>query len=143
MLVPVASRDASQYAAIKASITPRGRGSKTTYRVQDGDNLWVIAKKHSVTVHQVARWNRLGTRGIIRPGQELVIWVKDAGGAQDKRLRSIRYTVRNGDSLYLISRKFSVSIAELRRWNKLDENKYLQPGQKLTLYVDVTRLSSS
>lgn len=143
LLVPVASRDASQYAAIKTSITPRGRGSKTTYRVKDGDSLWVIAKKHSVTVHQVARWNRLGTRGIIRPGQELVIWVKDAGGAQDKRLRSIRYTVRSGDSLYLISRKFSVSIAELRRWNKLDENKYLQPGQKLTLYVDVTRLSSS
>ncbi len=143
LLVPVASREASQYADIMASTTPRGHGSKTTYRVQDGDNLWVIAKKHSVTVKQVARWNRLGTSGIIRPGQELVIWLKDAGGDHDKRLRSIRYTVRNGDSLYLISRKFSVSIAELRQWNKLDEDKYLQPGQKLTLYVDVTRLSSS
>jgi membrane-bound lytic murein transglycosylase D len=144
LLVPVASRDTSQYAAIRAATAaPRGRGSKTTYRVQDGDNLWGIAKKHDVTVHQVARWNRLGTRGIIRPGQELVIWLKNGGEKHDKRLRSIRYTVRNGDSLYLISRKFSVSVAELRSWNNLDKNKYLQPGQKLTLYVDVTRLSSS
>jgi membrane-bound lytic murein transglycosylase D len=50
--------------------------------------------------------------------------------------------VRNGDSLYLIADRFRISIADLVRWNKIDKGKYLQPGQKLTMYVDVTRQSS-
>ncbi|MGB5450030.1 MAG: LysM domain-containing protein, partial [Woeseiaceae bacterium] len=56
--------------------------------------------------------------------------------------RKLRYTVRNGDSLYLIASRFRVSIAQLTRWNKIDENKILRPGQKLTMYVDVTAQSS-
>ena len=143
LLVPVAARDATQYAALKRNQAPRGKGSKTTYRVRNGDSLWNIARKHSVSVRQVARWNRIGTNTVIRPGQTLVIWTKDAGDKQHKRVRSIRYTVRSGDSLYLISKKFNVSVAELRRWNNLDKNKYIQPGQRLTLYVDITRVSRS
>jgi membrane-bound lytic murein transglycosylase D len=50
--------------------------------------------------------------------------------------------VRNGDSLYLIANRFRVTIAELTRWNNIDKNKILRPGQTLTMYVDVTRQSS-
>ena len=56
--------------------------------------------------------------------------------------KRIGYKVRRGDSLAKISRKFRVSVAELRRWNDLPKGKYLQPGQRLTVYVDVTRQSS-
>jgi membrane-bound lytic murein transglycosylase D len=143
LLVPVAARDATQYAALKRTSAPRGQGSKTTYRVRNGDSLWEIAQKHRVSVRQVARWNRIGTKTVIRPGQKLVIWTKGTDGKDNDRVRSIRYTVRRGDSLYLISKKFNVSIAELRRWNKLDEDKFIQPGQQLTLYVDITRPSRS
>ena len=45
------------------------------------------------------------------------------------------YRVRNGDSLYRIAGKFKVSVRDIIAWNALDPNKYLQPGQKLTLYV--------
>ena len=57
------------------------------------------------------------------------------------RDRKIRYKVRQGDSLSLIARRFRVTVAQLRRWNNLDGRKYLQPGQVLTMYVDVTRQS--
>lgn len=143
LLVPVAARDAAQYAALKRSTPPRGKGSKTTYEVRNGDSLWNIARKHSVSVKQVARWNRIGTKTPIRPGQQLVIWTKDSDGQHKQRVRSVRYTVRSGDSLFRISKKFNVSIAELRRWNKLDKDKHIRPGQQLTLYVDVTKLSRS
>ena len=56
--------------------------------------------------------------------------------------RKLRYTVRSGDSLYLIANRFRVSVAQLTRWNKIDKNKILRPGQKLTMYVDVTAQSS-
>ena len=56
--------------------------------------------------------------------------------------RKLNYTVRNGDSLYLIASRFRVSVNQLVRWNNLDKNKILRPGQRLTMYVDVTRQSS-
>ena len=52
------------------------------------------------------------------------------------------YTVRNGDALYLIARKCRVGIDQIARWNGIDKNKILRPGQKLTMYVDVTAQSS-
>jgi len=140
LLVPVAARDATRYAALEKHRGPSGRGNRTTYKVRDGDSLWIIARNHDVSVRQVARWNQIGTNAVIRPGQRLVIWQR--GGKGNSKVRSINYTVRSGDSLYHIARKFSVSIADLRRWNSLDSDKYLQPGQRLTLYVDVTRLTS-
>ena len=56
--------------------------------------------------------------------------------------RKLNYTVRSGDSLYLIASKFRITINDLVRWNSIDKNKLLQPGQRLTMYVDVTRQSS-
>jgi membrane-bound lytic murein transglycosylase D len=50
--------------------------------------------------------------------------------------------VRSGDSLYLIANRFRITISDLVRWNKIDKNKILRPGQKLTMYVDVTAQSS-
>ena len=38
--------------------------------------------------------------------------------------------------------RFRVGIDQIARWNKIDKNKILQPGQKLTMYVDVTAQSS-
>ena len=58
-----------------------------------------------------------------------------------ERIRRLTYTVRRGDSLYRISSRFRVSINELAQWNDLSAEKYLQPGQKLVLYVDVTEQS--
>ena len=143
LLVPVAAKDPARYAALKKQLQPGGRasGSKLTYKVQNGDSLWDIARKHKVTVNQVTRWNRLDSGTLITPGQKLVIWQGGTGHNNGKRIRSVHYTVRNGDTLYRISRKFNVTIRELRRWNDLPQGRYLQPGQHLKLYVDVTRLT--
>jgi membrane-bound lytic murein transglycosylase D len=143
-LVPVAAKDPSRYAVINKKLQPGSTsGSKLTYKVRNGDSLWGIANKHKVSVKQVTRWNRLDSGSLIKPGQKLVIWQKGKEAGSEKRVRSVNYTVRNGDSLYRISKKFSVSIADLRRWNNLQKGKYLQPGQHLKLYVDVTRLSDN
>ncbi len=50
---------------------------------------------------------------------------------------SVSYKVRKGDSLSRIAQRFSVSVPELKKWNKLPK-KYLKPGQRIKLYVDVT-----
>ncbi|MGD2081901.1 MAG: LysM peptidoglycan-binding domain-containing protein [Chromatiales bacterium] len=118
------------------------------YVVRKGDSLYTIARRFDVSVDQLRKWNApLGK--YLQPGQ--VLTVSAAGpakadetpsvallGTKSQASRSsLRYDVRKGDSLYKISRRFNVSIAELRRWNGLS-GKHLQPGQKLKLYVDVT-----
>jgi membrane-bound lytic murein transglycosylase D len=145
LLVPVAAQDASRYTALAKHLQPAAASNssgKLTHKVRQGDSLWNIARQYDVTVNQVTRWNRLDNGKLIRPGQQLVIWQKGKISADGKRVRKVNYTVRNGDSLYRIAQKFSVRITDLRRWNNLSKGKYLQPGQHLKLYVDVTRLSS-
>ncbi|MCP4791215.1 MAG: LysM peptidoglycan-binding domain-containing protein, partial [Gammaproteobacteria bacterium] len=48
------------------------------------------------------------------------------------------YKVRSGDNLSRIAWRFNITVKDIQRWNS-DLKKYLQPGQKLTLYVDVTK----
>ncbi|NNF51540.1 MAG: LysM peptidoglycan-binding domain-containing protein [Gammaproteobacteria bacterium] len=125
----------------------RGR-SKTTYVVRSGDSFWDIARRHGVQVRQLASWNGMAPRDTLSVGRELVIWdakgqstnVATASPPADRTLRRISYTVRSGDSFARISGRFRVSVAQLQKWNKAAaRQKYLRPGQKLTLYVDVTR----
>jgi membrane-bound lytic murein transglycosylase D len=141
LLVPVAAKESGRYAALSTSArAPHTAGSKQSYKVRAGDSLWSIAQRHNVKVSELTVWNRLDSR-TIRPGQVLAIWNKGATAHPGKTTRTVSYTVRSGDSLYRISRKFSVSVNELRRWNDLRKGMYLQPGQRLKVYVDVTRQS--
>jgi len=95
----------------------------------------------------LASWNSMAKRDPLRIGQKLVIWIKDEHKETIKlphqKPQRIYYTVRNGDSLSRIATKFNVRISDLKKWNKktLRQRKYLQPGQKLTLYIDITQTS--
>ena len=132
LMIPVSIKDPSQYAVLNKRLqytkTPRPR--KLTHEVRIGDSLWNIAHRYQVSIDQVAQWNNLDDKALIKPGQKLVIWTGEQPAAP------VTYTVRKGDSLYRISRKFNVSILQLRKWNNLPEGRHLQPGQNLKLYVD-------
>lgn len=123
---------------------PAQTNSKIEYRVQAGDSLWVISRKFDVTTQQLAQWNNLSQNSQIFPGQKLVIWQKTAafhatpGG--ERTIRKVAYRVRKGDSLAAIASKFKVRVADITEWNQVNPSKRLQPGQNLTLYVDVTRV---
>ena len=142
IMIPGSVKDPTRYAALSRRLQQnRNNSRKLTYKVRSGDNLWSIARRHQVSVKQVARWNRVDSQALLKPGQKLVIW--KGGKAADQPQKPLIYTVRNGDSLYRISRKFKVSIAQLRKWNNLPKGKYLQPGQNLKLYVDAGRYAKA
>jgi membrane-bound lytic murein transglycosylase D len=150
LLIPVSSKGLKQYTFSagqrKAAIQNRSRsGHKRSYTVKPGDSLWKIAKAHSVNHRKLAAWNGMAPGDPLKPGQKLVIWVKKPQSSELSALNlqpsgiqnRLHYRVRHGDSLSRIAQRFRVSVADLKRWNTLD-NKYLQPGQRLKLYVDVT-----
>ncbi|MEZ5498949.1 MAG: LysM peptidoglycan-binding domain-containing protein [Steroidobacteraceae bacterium] len=76
-----AARASSAPAASTNNATAADSGTKrqVTYVVRRGDNLWQIARIFQVTVTQIAQWNGLTTRSILRPGQRLKIHVSRKG----------------------------------------------------------------
>ncbi|MCD6293166.1 MAG: LysM peptidoglycan-binding domain-containing protein [Deltaproteobacteria bacterium] len=118
-------------------------GKKTRYRVRKGDSLWKIARRYHVRVADLQRWNGLGRRTAIKPGQMLKLSSRSSvkntrrrvvKTARKKKVRKKVVTLRKGDNLWRISRRYKVSIADLERWNNLRAKAILQPGQRLVLY---------
>ncbi|WP_158968553.1 LysM peptidoglycan-binding domain-containing protein [Paraglaciecola sp. L3A3] len=146
LIIPVAlkSLDAytlSQEQRLAKVQSAKSGSSKLTHKVKSGDTFWDLSRKYKVNLRSLAKWNGMAPTDPLRPGKELVIWQKESSTTanQDSIMRTLTYTVRNGDSLARIASKFKVKVKDLEKWNQSKLKKYLQPGQKLKIYVDVTR----
>ncbi len=136
LLIP-ASSQATTSPNLDRGIAERGR-HQSQHIVRRGDTLSGIAQRHKVSVKQLIRWNRLDQGALIKPGQKLAIWKKGPSSGNGI-VRKVGYKVRSGDSLSRIASRFKLKIADILEWNSIGRSSYLQPGQSLTLYVDVTR----
>lgn len=129
-------------AALK-QIQQSAEPSKIIHRVKRGETLSHIALRYGVSVKNIQRWNGIGTR--IREGQRLAIYTKGNGPATSSSSSSgkvntsvsngyVMYTVRSGDNLWNIAKKFSgVSVNDLQRLNGLSKNSKIYPGKKLKI----------
>ncbi|WP_428352939.1 LysM peptidoglycan-binding domain-containing protein [Methyloprofundus sp.] len=88
----------------------------------------------------IARWNQIELSHTLALGQSIIVKqpVKTTQQLTQKSTanQAVKYTVRSGDSLYAISEKFNVSVADLRKWNTHKLGKFLKPGQTLTVKFD-------
>ena len=150
LLIPIPSQDARQYALSEDQRQQRRqnvarKGQKIDHTVRSGDSFWILARRHGVSVRELASWNNMAPGDPLIAGQRLVIWsradnAKTLAKTNNRSvMRKVNYTVRNGDNLANIANRFRVSVGDIARWNSLNTSRYLQPGQSLTLHVDVTR----
>ena len=153
LLIPSSTAPIQEYALSSAnrlaSIQSRNPNPtalhKLKYRVRSGDSFWSIAQAHNVKIDQLAKWNGLSRHDTLKVGRQLIIWQprNSPSTAQSsvspQVIRKLTYAVKQGDSLSRIAQRFKLQIADIKRWNSLDQ-RYLQPGQPLTLYVNVTQI---
>jgi LysM repeat protein len=124
------------------------------YTVKHGDTLWEIAHKHKVSIAQIRRLNKMKRKDVIRTGMKLVIKKGNqptsaatlAKAKKKKEPRKIEkfYTVKKGDSLWLIAKRHKTSVAELRRLNGMKRGDVIHTGMKLKVgyeKVPPTRLA--
>lgn len=145
LLIPVSEQSLEHYILSdkQGVITTKNlqrAGSKIEYTVKSGDTLWDISRSYKVTSQNLAKWNKMSPRDTIQPGQKLVIWknTTQAKNVYPAVTRKFTYKVRKGDSFARIADKFNVKIRDIERWNDLSRTKYLQPGQKLKLSINIT-----
>lgn len=101
--------------------------SYMTYTVQAGDTLWAIARKYNCSITEIVAANsdRIKNPNRIHAGWQLKIPQSGApitGGTPDAVLpenkKSGIYIVRQGDTLWAITRKCGCSVAEIVSLNR-------------------------
>lgn len=97
---------------------------KTTYTVQKGDSLWVIANKYGITTEELKSYNNL-TSNLLSIGQVLKI-------PQGKTSTENIYTVKKGDSLWTIANRYNTTVEKIKVLNNLTSN-LLSIGQQLKI----------
>lgn len=109
-------------------IPETGHSGSGKYTVKSGDTLYLIAQRYNVTMSQLRSANGIWNDNLW-VGQTLYIPKSTSGSTgsgQDY------YTVRSGDSLYLIANRYGTSINAIKSANNLYSNN-IYPGQKLRI----------
>ncbi len=118
------------------------------YTVKKNDSFWKIARKHGVTMQNLAAYNNMPLNKILRVGQKLKIppggyvskeapkAVKIASPVKSKPLPRPSdgvYTVKSGDSFWKIAKKYNLKTKTLLDANNMTGKEMLQIGQKLII----------
>ena len=104
------------------------------HTIKSGESLGKIADKYNVSITELKKWNSI-KGNTIQAGKKLKIYSdkKITENSEQKTSKNGTYTVKNGDSLFSISKQFpGVSIEDLKKWNDISGDN-IQPGMKLKI----------
>lgn len=99
------------------------------YVVKKGDTLWSIANNFNVSVNDLKNANNKSNNSL-SIGEQLIIPGKSTG----ENVSTTIYTVKSGDNLYSIARRYNVTVNEIKSLNNLSSN-LLSIGQKLSIPI--------
>ncbi|MEP0365884.1 MAG: LysM peptidoglycan-binding domain-containing protein [Cyclobacteriaceae bacterium] len=113
-----------------------------THIVQPGESLWGISKKYNVSVDALRAWNNIAESSGLHPGQELVLkatvtentlteTVETPVESEPSKVKI--HIVQPGESLWAISKKYDVTVDQIKEWNAMSDSDGLHPGQEIKL----------
>jgi len=100
--------------------------SSIVYTVKAGDTLSGIAKKYNTTYQQIAKDNNISNPDKIYVGQVIKI-------SNTKATTSITYTVKAGDTLSEIAKKYGTTVNKIVKDNNISNPNLIYPNQKLVI----------
>lgn len=133
------------------------RQSNRFHTVRKGETLQAIARRYDISVNSLKQANNLKGNAL-RAGRRLTITTAAATPAPQTQPRETtasrqaktstvasskskaspkiaRHTVKKGDTLFSIAKRYKVELDDLKRWNKLASNN-LKVGSTLTIQLD-------
>ncbi len=108
----------------------------STHKVVKGESLYTIARQNNMSIEELKELNNI-KHDNIQPGQ--ILSINKSGksnrntAVQKESVSPPRqHTVKKGESLYSIARKFNCSVKELQEWNNVGNS--IRPGDKLNIF---------
>jgi membrane-bound lytic murein transglycosylase D len=120
------------------------------YRAKKQDTLKTVAARFNTTPERIAELNHLKTRAKVR-GKSLLVPVQSAVGAKPSHRSepvvtaaadtngTRYYTIKKGDTLYALAKKFKVTTSILAAWNNITAKVALKPGKRIIVAKNSTR----
>ena len=143
MRLQIPSEAKSNNIPLLASVSKPKFTNAQVYAIKKGDTFFNISQRFSVTPKDIANWNSITLKTALIPGRKLTIKsINPQLASASSSIRLINYKVGQGDSLTQISRKFNVSVADLRKSNAATLVRGLRPGQTLKVIIDNNQSSS-
>ncbi len=129
------------FRAAYAELPASERARYHRHKIASGDTLLSLAKKYHLQVDDIISLNNINDPRALRIGTNLILPLRegftrlpiDEMADDYQHSRRQLYTVRDGDSLWKISRRFGVDQKDLRVWNRLGWSNLLRPGQVLAV----------
>lgn len=118
-------------------IIPTEETDYILYTVVAGDSLYAIARKYGLTMQELMEFNNLGST-LLSIGQVLKIPV--AVEETIPPATETTYTVKSGDSLYSIAKKYNTTVSDLMTYNRLTSN-LLSIGQVLKIPPNTSEIT--
>ncbi|MRR16437.1 MAG: LysM peptidoglycan-binding domain-containing protein [Deltaproteobacteria bacterium] len=129
--VAASSPDAAQPENNDAPVVRKApdSGKTATYRVRRGDTLNAVARRHETTLAVLLKLNHLKINDPLYVGRKILVPVAEPEPAAALKI----YTVKKGDTLFSLAKSCKMTVAELRRINKMTDADVLCLGQKIKL----------
>ena len=128
---------------VEALAGPQSTATDLSYVVEAGDTLSTIAWRYGLTVPTLLEANGLASAHLLYPGQQLKLpGVQEAPPPSEAEPGEAAsppetYTVRAGDTLFSIARKFDTDVSTLSALNGISNPAHIYVGQELRLTGDV------
>jgi membrane-bound lytic murein transglycosylase D len=131
---------------------------KKVHVVKKGEHLSVIARKYNVSVKEIKDWNKLKSNALYK-GQKLIIYTEEQSAskqtdnitsakssnstienkpsANSEKGKVIYYTVKAGDTLWNISKRYDgVTVEDIMKWNNLTPKSSIKAGDKIKIILN-------
>ena len=143
MRLQIATETTSNKISLSKKVAKLKTVTSQAYVIKKSDTIVNISKHFSVTPKDITNWNNMKSNTALIPGRKLTIKSTNPQIASSTpSVRLINYTVKKGDSLSQISKKFNMTNAELLKSNAATLVKGLRPGLKLKLVIDNNQSAS-
>lgn len=128
LLIPVPENYAQSAQKRQRKTAAAYNGRKHYHTVKNGESLWSIARYYNVSTRRLCEWNRISIRQPLAVGKKLEI-------RSNKYGKKLSYTLKQGESLWTVAQKYSVTTTELCHWNGIRKSQILQPGTKIEVWI--------